>query len=120
MRKYLLFILSFICLTAKSQIEVLGVAVTGSSQTIQFTGKTAVFIGDSYFANGYYSGCITIPSAFANVASSTATNLGISGEILQNGLSGCSFPRTVFDETTIPEVIGDRVQITIVLRLDRE
>ena len=106
MRKYLLFILSFICLTAKSQIEVLGVAVTGSSQTIQFTGKTAVFIGDSYFANGYYSGGITIPSAFANVTSSTATNLGISGEILQNGLSGCSFPRTVFDETTIPTYVA--------------
>ncbi len=105
MRKILsiLFFLPFAC--NGQTYELLGVYNGSTGTPITFTGKTAVFVGDSYMAAPWCTGSVTIPSYFATVTSSTATNLGISGQVLQNDVSTCSPARTVFDQTTIPTYV---------------
>ena len=102
MRKLLLILFAFQLFACKGQTyEVLGVESGFNGTPITFTGKTAVFVGDSYFAAPWCTGSVTIPSYFATSTSSTATNLGISGQVLQDEVASCSPARTVFNETTV-------------------
>jgi len=102
MRKLLLILFAFQFFACKGQTyEVLGVESGFNGTPITFTGKTAVFVGDSYFAAPWCTGSVTIPAYFATATSSTATNLGISGQVLQDEVAACSPARTVFNETTV-------------------
>lgn len=77
-----------------------GSGETGGGSAIDFTGKTSVFAGDSItFGSNASDNAHRWTSLFCTNKSCTESNLGISGEVLENG-TVCG--RTVFDETTIP------------------
>jgi lysophospholipase L1-like esterase len=99
--KNLLFIFLFFSICVKSQTYI------GKPDTVYFSGKTVVFIGNSITA-GFNSSdnAHRYVNIFATTKSATLSNLGISGQVLQNGTVciGNTFP--IFDKTTIPTFIS--------------
>src|SRR5690348_4382774 len=73
--------------------------------TVVYTGKTNVFIGDSYFQGNFYNGSTeSIPTGFAAETSSTDDNQGRSGRVLQDDGVPCT-EHPVYDQTLVPTYV---------------
>lgn len=87
----------------------------GGGIPIYFTGKNAVFIGDSITAGASASDAAhRYANLFCAAKSCTLVNMGIGGQVLQNG-GGCSEIHPVFDQTTIPVFSGSYAALFIAL-----
>lgn len=114
MKKIFLYALLLLSLTANSQVRIFGIKSSGYTG-INFSGKTAVFIGNSIeYGVAASDNAHRWTSLFCAGRGATESNLAISGMTVQSVSAGCG--NTVFDKTIIP-LYNSSIHSSLILAL---